>query len=354
LQDKLNDKKAKQEDIDNMVASLKDGVSEHFKDYNLEVDRNLFAAMMDMYFNSVPKEQQPDFLQEIFDKYHGDWNKYAEYVFEKSIFNDPDKVEVFLSKPNAKILKKDPALVAWNNFYDKYKDLNKEIKPYSNLKARGHRLFIAGLMEMNPDKNFYPNANFTMRVTYGTIKSYDPADAVHYDYVTHLYGVMQKEDPDNQEFIVPEKLKEIYDKKDYGQYGEDGKLITDFISTNDITGGNSGSPIMNGNGELIGLAFDGNWEAMSGDIKFDAELQRTINVDVRYVLMIIDKYAGAQNLIDELTIIKDRPEEIKLDEMKSDDIKADETMPDHMKPVNVDEEKVSQPEEMNKEKVISE
>jgi hypothetical protein len=161
---------------------------------------------------------------------------------------------------------------------------------------------------MYPDKNFYPDANFTMRVTYGTVQDYYPADAVHYDFVTHLYGVMEKEDPDNPEFIVPDKLKEIYNTKDYGQYAEDGKLVTDFLSTNDITGGNSGSPIMNDRGQLIGLAFDGNWEAMSGDIKFDTELQRTINVDIRYLLLIMDKYAGAQNLIDELTIIKDEPE----------------------------------------------
>ena len=146
-----------------------------------------------------------------------------------------------------------------------------------------------------------------MRLTYGSVEDYYPADAVHYDYTTHLFGVMQKEDPTNPEFIVPDKLKELYKAKDFGRYGENGKLVTDFLSTNDITGGNSGSPIMNDRGQLIGLAFDGNWEAMSGDIKFDPELQRTINVDIRYVLFIIDKYAGAQNLIDELTIIKDKP-----------------------------------------------
>ena len=158
---------------------------------------------------------------------------------------------------------------------------------------------------MDPSLVQYPDANFTMRVTYGQVLDYYPADAVHYDYVTTIDGLMEKEDPTNDEFIVPSKLKELYNNKDYGQYADkDGRLITCFLSNNDITGGNSGSPILNADGHLIGLAFDGNWEAMSGDIAFEPELQRTINVDARYVLFIIDKYAGAKNLIDELTIIK--------------------------------------------------
>jgi hypothetical protein len=157
---------------------------------------------------------------------------------------------------------------------------------------------------MNPDKKYYPDANFTMRLTYGQVLDYYPADAVHFDYYTTLKGVMEKEDPDNWEFVVPEKLKELYATKDYGRYGQNGEMVVGFITNNDITGGNSGSPVMNGKGELIGLAFDGNWEAMSGDIAFEPELQRTICVDIRYVLFIIDKFAGATNIIDELTINK--------------------------------------------------
>jgi hypothetical protein len=142
-------------------------------------------------------------------------------------------------------------------------------------------------------------------MTYGQVLDYYPADAVHYDYVTTMEGLMEKEDATNPEFIVPAKLKELYEAKDYGQYADkDGKLIVCFLSNNDITGGNSGSPILNAEGHLIGLAFDGNWEAMSGDIAFEPELQRTINVDARYVLFVMDKFAGAQRLIDELTIVK--------------------------------------------------
>jgi hypothetical protein len=161
---------------------------------------------------------------------------------------------------------------------------------------------MAGLREMMPGKAFYPDANSTMRLTYGSVQDYKGADAVYYDYKTHLSGVMDKEDPTNEEFIVPEKLKELYAKKDFGRYGSDGNLVVGFLTTNDITGGNSGSPVINGNGELIGLAFDGNWEAMSGNIAYEPNLQRTICVDIRYVLFVIDKYAGAKNLIDELTI----------------------------------------------------
>jgi len=303
----LKDKNAKQEDIDKTVSNLKMGIENHFKDYNKTIDRNTFAAMMNMYYNDVPKDQQPEYLEKMHKKFKGDWNKYADFVFEKSIFNSPVKVTAFLNNPKYKVLGKDPALIAWDDFLASYRSLRTAAKQYNNQKARGHRLFIAGLKDMNPTKNYAPDANFTMRLTYGTVEDYYPADAVHYDYTTHLLGVMQKEDETNPEFNVPDKLKELYKTKDFGRYGENGKLVTDFLSTNDITGGNSGSPIMNDRGQLIGLAFDGNWEAMSGDIKFDPELQRTINVDIRYVLFIIDKYAGAQNLIDELTIIKDKP-----------------------------------------------
>ena len=170
------------------------------------------------------------------------------------------------------------------------------------------RLFVDGIRQMNKDKKYAPDANSTMRVTYGNVLSYNPADAVTYHFISTLDGVMQKEvktENKNHEFYVPEKLKELHEKRDYGQYADgNGNLPVGFLSNNDITGGNSGSPVINGKGHLIGTAFDGNWEAMSGDIYFEPDLQRTISVDIRYTLFIIDKYAGASHLINEMTLVK--------------------------------------------------
>jgi hypothetical protein len=173
----------------------------------------------------------------------------------------------------------------------------------SEMFREGHKEYIAGLLEMKKNEPMYPDANSTMRLTYGQVLDYSPRDAVLYDYITTLDGVMEKEDPDNWEFVVPDKLKELYQNEDYGRYAmENGKMPIAFITNNDITGGNSGSPVLNADGHLIGTAFDGNWESMSGDVIFEPELQRCINVDIRYTLFIIEKFGGAKHIIDELTI----------------------------------------------------
>jgi len=283
---------------------LKEGVEENFKDYNEGTDKKIMAGLYKMYNDEVPADQHPEFFKELVKKYKGDFNKFADDMYKKSMFACPDKVNAFLDNPKVKVLEKDPVYVLSGKIME---TLMGSAGPYRSAQSSvssGDRLFIAGLREMNPDKVFYPDANTTMRLTYGSVLDYYPADAVHYDYITYLKGVMEKEDPTNDEFIVEPKLKELYEKKDYGRYGSDGKLVVCFLTTNDITGGNSGSPVINANGELIGIAFDGNWEAMSGDIAFEPELQRTICVDSRYVLFVIDKFAGAKNLIEELTIIQ--------------------------------------------------
>ena len=169
---------------------------------------------------------------------------------------------------------------------------------------RGQRLYLAGLREMMPEKDFYSNANYTMRLTYGQVLAYEPRDAVFYNYYTTQEGIMEKMDNTDPEFKVPEKLQKLIEEGDFGRYGEDGTLFVGFITNHDITGGNSGSPVINGKGELIGCAFDGNWEAMSGDIAFEPDIQRTISVDIRYVLFVIDKVGGAGHLVDEMTLVK--------------------------------------------------
>ncbi|HNY09858.1 MAG TPA: S46 family peptidase, partial [Tenuifilaceae bacterium] len=297
-------KSGNNEELSKNVAMLKSRATMFYKDYNAPTDRKVAKAMFKIFSENVPVQYQPDIFNTIRTKYKNDFDRFIDEMFDKSMFVDSVKLFAFLSKPNLKTLQKDPAFIAAQSINAKAMELYGLMEPFNQKLQKGQRLFIAGIMEMNKGKALYPDANFTMRLTYGEIKDYYPMDAVHYDYQTTLDGVMEKEDPDNWEFVVPQRLKDLYQAKDYGRYGVNGKMPIAFISTNDITGGNSGSPVMNGNGELIGLAFDGNWEAMSGDIVFENNLQRTISVDIRYVLFIIDKYAGATRLVDEMQIVE--------------------------------------------------
>jgi len=314
----LDDKEADKEAIQKQIEQLKAAIEDHFKNYNAGIDQNMLASMMEMYYENIPASQQPEALKEIYKKYKGDFAAYAAEVFEESNFTSADKVRSMLDKPKAKTITKDPAFEIVRPFIAAYNSMmEKTGSAYENLN-KGNRLFMAGLREMQPDRKFYPNANFSLRLTYGTVEDYYPADAIHYDYTTTTKGILQKEDPTTREFVVPERLKEIIENKEYGRYGnDDGTMVVNMLTTHDITGGNSGSPVIDAKGRLIGLAFDGNWEAMSGDIAFEPELQRTINVDIRYVLLIVDKFAGAQNLIDEMNIVADRPT-MKTVEMEMD------------------------------------
>jgi hypothetical protein len=303
----LNELKAENSDqdkINKMIEVLRKPMDIFYKDFNVSTDKKVWSKMMQMYAADVEISQQPDYLINANKKYKGNFDKMADKVFESTIFASKEKLADFLNNPSAKTLENDPAFIAMTSFFDKYNELKAEASSANEKLERGNRLFIDALRKMETDKKFYPDANFTMRLSYGTVKDYYPEDAVHFKYYTTLKGVMEKEDPNNPEFVVAKKLKELYMAKDYGQYGEGNTMKVCFLTNNDITGGNSGSPVINGSGQLIGLAFDGNWEAMSGDIAFEPELQRTIVVDARYVLFIIDKYAGATNLIDEMDIVK--------------------------------------------------
>lgn len=291
--------------IANAVKELKEQARNFYKDYNAPTDQKVAKAMFRIFAKNVDKKYQPTIFNTIETKYKNDYSKFIDNMYSKSVLTDSIKLWAFLAKPSAKKLAKDPAFIASKSIINKYIELREKLTPFYADFDKGHRLYIAGIMERNEGKAMYPDANFSMRLTYGSVLDYYPMDAVHYDYQTTLKGVMEKEDPDNWEFVVPAKLKELYNNKDFGQYAlKNGEMPVAFLSTNDITGGNSGSPVINGKGELIGTAFDGNWEAMSGDIVFEPELQRCINVDVRYTLFIIDKFAGAQRLIDEMTIVK--------------------------------------------------
>jgi len=300
----LKAKNPDKEKIQKISNNLKVALNKFFKDYYVATDKKLFSSMLNMYFLNVPKEQQPELLLEIASKNKNNFDKYTEKVYSKTIFTSKDKLSAFLDNPDAKTIENDPVYKLINAFIDNNKKYNDQITIYNEMLERGNRLFVAGIREMQPEKKFAPNANSTMRLTYGQILDYYPADAVHYNYFTTTRGILEKEDPSNWEFFVPSKLKELIINKDFGEYSENGTMPVAFLSNTDITGGNSGSPVINGDGELIGLAFDGNWEAMSGDIAFEPNLQRTISVDIRYVLFIIDKYAGAINIINELVIRK--------------------------------------------------
>ena len=286
-------------------ASLASEMEGTFAATDLATEKEMFRALCNLLY-SIPSADRPAGLNELFDKkYKGNIDKLVEDAFKKSVFANEKAFSKFIANPAAKKLKND--LIAQVGFqtYIMLSGESEQIQQAEKDLQRLRPLFIEALRTMDANLVRYPDANFTMRMTYGQVLDYYPADAVHYDFVTTIDGLMAKEDPSNAEFTVPKKLKELYNAKDYGQYAnKEGRLITCFLSNNDITGGNSGSPILNADGHLIGLAFDGNWEAMSGDIAFEPELQRTINVDIRYVLFVIDKYAGAKNLIDELKIVK--------------------------------------------------
>lgn len=302
-------KDGSEEKINEAKKDILEHAPEYFKDYNAEIDQNLLGEMLQMYYDNVDKEFHPETMETLAKKYKGDFNKFAEKYMAKTSFTSEENLKTWLDKFSQKAIDKDPVYNLVNEFVQVY--IEKIMMPSQmgeQKKARGMRLFVNGLRKEHPNKAYASDANSTMRVTYGNVLPYDPKDAVTYKFYSTLEGVMEKAvdtEDKNNEFYVPERLKELYKNKDYGQYArKDGRMPVAFISNNDITGGNSGSPVIDGKGQLIGTAFDGNWEAMSGDIYFEPNIQRTISVDIRYTLFIIDKYAGAGHLVKEMTLIK--------------------------------------------------
>ena len=285
---------------------LEDNIKSFFKDYDASLDRKVLAAMMKIIKERVPAENLPDIYKKVDKKYKGDYEKYAADVFKKTSILSYDNIASMLKDPKkyAK-LKKDPAAELSLSVLISLFELQQLTGDSYYDIAKGERLYFAGLKEMHPEKAFASDANFTMRVSYGSIGGYRPYDAAWYDYYTTQKGIFEKENPESDEFWVQPEILNLIRSKDFGQYAnKDGELQLCFLSNNDITGGNSGSPVFDKNARLIGLAFDGNWEAMSGDIAFEPDLQRTISVDIRYVLYMIDKWGKCPRLIEELKLVK--------------------------------------------------
>ncbi|MBR3906740.1 MAG: S46 family peptidase [Bacteroidaceae bacterium] len=277
----------------------------HERDYVHDIDRRIAKEVLPLYFELTKPEERDEFLNEVYAKYKGNLDKYIDHVYDNSILANENNLKKFLKKPTLKKFEKDPAMKLRTAVFKSYRSIMTKAAEFEKVINPLHKTYLKGLMEMANGAPVYPDANFTMRMTYGNVKPYNPKDGVTFNYYTTLKGVMEKEDPNNSEFIVPARLKELYEAKDYGRYAmANGEMPVAFLTTNDITGGNSGSGVLNGNGELIGLAFDGNWESLSGDINFDDNLQRCINVDIRYVLFVIEKLGNCKRIINEMNIVK--------------------------------------------------
>ncbi len=274
------------------------------KDYNREVDKKVAKAMLKEYTKLIPREKQPKYFNVIYSQFNGDADKFVDYVFENSLFASEENLQRFVSdNKSAETLQNDPMFQFARSVIDEMRSLQSQLSAFDNPFAIARRTYVNGILEMDGPYAHFPDANLTLRLTYGQLKGYQPRDAVTYAHQTTLDGVMEKEDPDNWEFVVSDKLKSLYSNKDFGRYAlPDGRMPVNFAATTHTTGGNSGSPVMNAKGELIGINFDRNWEGVGGDIQYLPDYQRSIIVDIRYVLFVIDKFAGATHLIDEMEI----------------------------------------------------
>lgn len=299
-----NDKKG----IKAAITALQEQGRKFFnKDYSTVVDRKVSKQLLALYAQLIPAGQRISIFKVIDGQFAGSTDAFVDACFDRSIFRSSKALAAFLQNPSADKLKKDLMVQYAKSVKEGYKATDEAMKAETNAYNRAHKTWVAGMLALKQKegKAIYPDANSTLRLTYGKIGSYEPADGKEYLYYTTLKGVMEKEDPENPEFVVSPKLKELYEKKDFGPYAmADGRMPVCFVTATDNTGGNFGSPVFNSKGELIGVGFDRNYEGLTGDIAYNPQLQRAACVDIRYVLFVIDKYAGAKHLIDELTIVR--------------------------------------------------
>lgn len=294
--------------IDQAIEALREKAEAFFnKDYSSSVDRKVSKALIALYARLIPQEERISIFQTIDKDYHGDTDAFVDDCFTRSVFSSPEAFRKFAAHPNARQLETDPMVCYARSVKDGYQAADRHMKAFTDAYNRAHKTWVAAVLawKKKEGKAIYPDANSTLRLTYGNISSYSPADGKTLLYYTTLKGVMEKEDPHNPEFIVPEKLKQLYLNHDFGRYAmPDGRMPVCFATATDNTGGNSGSPVLNSKGELIGLGFDRNYEGLTGDIAYNPRLQRASCVDIRYVLFIIDKFANAGHLLDEMTILQ--------------------------------------------------
>ena len=275
------------------------------KDYAPEVDKKIAKVMLKEYRRLVPAKSQPAYFSLIDKKFKGDVDRFVDYLFDKSIYGSEENFDKFKTRPSVKALEQDPMVLFAKSVQEEKTNLNAALADFDTGYALAHKEYVKGLLAMYQDKANFPDANFSLRLTYGQVKGYRPKDAVYYNCQTTLDGVMEKEDSTNWEFVVPSRLKALYEAKDFGRYQmPDGRMPVAFSATTHTTGGNSGSPVRNANGELIGINFDRNWEGVGGDIQYLPDYQRSIIVDIRYVLFLIDKYAGAGYLLEEMDLVE--------------------------------------------------
>ncbi|QCR21299.1 S46 family peptidase [Pontibacter sp. SGAir0037] len=310
LQDML-DAKAAQAEVNAQVQRLERGVAGFYKNYYAPADKKVFVALMSMYYNAIDPKMHPEAFKMVQQQYKGDFEKYADHIYSKSLFTSEAGVRKALEDIKAgkgqNVLKNDAGFQLAKSIDSYYRasilPTYTQVEDKLNLL---YRTYVAGLREMQQDRKFYPDANSTLRVAYGIVEPYEPLDGVKYKYFTTLEGIMEKVAMGGvEDYVIPDKLKQLYEQKDYGQYGVNGEMPVAFIASNHTTGGNSGSPVINANGQLLGANFDRNWEGTMSDIVYNPNQVRNIAVDIRYVLFIIDKFAGAGHLVNEMTLVTD-------------------------------------------------